>query len=79
MPSVACVSGCGVGVPHPIGGSALVNLVVVVLHLGGGPPGIGFWSIRIRVEMKKLGAKMMVFDGLALVLGCGFGADVYKD
>ena len=34
--AVSKISGCGVGVPHPIGGSALVNLVVVVVLLSGG-------------------------------------------
>ena len=60
--AVSKISGCGVGVPHPIGGSALVNVVlVVVLHLGGGPPGIGFWSVCIQLRVQKLGAKNGVF------------------
>ena len=67
------VSGCGVGVPHPIGGSALVNVVVVlVVHRGGGPPGIGFWSIRIEWMVSESGAKNDGFwwSGTGLGIGC---------
>ena len=66
-----CVSGCGVGVPHPIGGSALVNLVVD-LDRGGGPPGIGFWSIRIQWMVSESGAKNDGFwwSGTGLGIGC---------
>ena len=65
-----CVSGCGVGVPHPIGGSALVNLVLVV-HLRGGPPGIGFWSIRIQWMVSESGAKNDGFWWSGTGLGIG--------
>ena len=71
--AVSKISGCGVGVPHPIGGSALVNVVLLVLvDLGGGPPGIGFWSIRIQWMVSESGAKNDGFwwSGTGLGIGC---------
>ena len=53
--------GCGVGVPHPMGGAGRWFFSFCA-RAELGSPRSGFSSICIEVEMKKGGAKMVVFE-----------------
>ena len=58
-------------------GSALVNLVLVDLR--GGPPGIGFWSIRIQWMVSESGWKSSVFLWSGTGFDIALGANVLKN
>ena len=66
-PRARCVSGCGVGVPHPIGG--VLSSMFLLFLWGEGPLGSGFGAFVFNGWCQKVVRKMMVFGGLTPVWG----------